>query len=193
MVENNTVYTYNGKNATIEFKMPYDHLEWADGSCADYQDTVERVNPQIIKWYHGMGGSYQGDWWSAGYDANGNWFQKQGSFGTCALCDELEGCDTPELAMGFLEEMERLDPIGGSALEALIYLEKEKANTYSDAIEAIDEVMKGIKEYCEEMACVKEAVDEMMEKVKSGEIKTHRYTLEEFEKEFGLDKDDNGE
>lgn len=183
-MKDNAIYTYKGKKVTVKFKVDGYSKEWGDGRYIDYQDTVEIMHPDI-KWVHGTGGSYQGEWWSAGYNADGEWFSKQGSFGSCSGCDWLESIDDADGMYGFIADMERIDPIGHSAEEAIAYLEKSKDNTYDDAVEAIDEVIKAIKEYCEEMECVKRAIDNMLAKIDSGEIKSHRYTLEEFENKYG--------
>lgn len=144
-MENKEIYTYKGKAATVEFTFDYSMLEWADGSNVDYQDAVEKLHPEI-KWFHGIGGSYQGEWWSAGVDASGQWWGKQGSFGSCSYCDWLQGIETKDAAEEFFADMERIDPIGKSAEEAIAYLLKSKENTYSDAEEAIDDVIRGIRD-----------------------------------------------
>jgi hypothetical protein len=129
---------YKGKKATIKYQVSYG-ITLEDGR-SDYQTILEALHPDIT-WFHGSGGSYQGEWWSAGYDKNGKWFTKQGSFGSCSGCDLLQGIGSQSEAEEFFKDLEVLDPAGKCACQAIKYLKQSKENAWSDAQQAINEVI----------------------------------------------------
>lgn len=113
-----------------------------DGDYTTYGSAIEAMNPGIT-WEYREAGSYQGDWFAVGYNDDFGFYYHNGSYGSCTVCDWLNGIDTEEDAIDFLKKMKIIIPIGNKN-DAIEYLEKEKENTWGENIEALNELQKWI-------------------------------------------------
>lgn len=136
MTEN---YIYKGKNGgEVSYTLP----------GLDYLGALEDLYPDI-KWFYGQDDDYSGYWWAAGVDKEGNWFSKQGTFGSCDVCDWAMGIYSVKEAEEFFADMERIDPIGKSKEEAIAYLEGSMDNTFNNGVCAISDLIKEIRKGCD--------------------------------------------
>jgi hypothetical protein len=112
----------------------------------DYGQAVEEVNPRMV-WFHGRGGSYEGEWLSVGYEygpAPRKWYAVNGSFGSCSGCDTMEALRDANGAMEFLKGLTRKEPIGTTADEIQRWLGAHAKNGWSDTRECVNSVIGAI-------------------------------------------------
>ena len=83
------------------------------------------------EWFDTEEDYYQGDWFAVGVDKEGKWYYHQGTFGSCSGCDWHEGLKDLKDAKEYIDDMEKLVPIG-TKTDAIAYLEETKKNLWNN-------------------------------------------------------------
>lgn len=140
---------YKGRNydinaySAVEYDRGGDpeYNDFVDICYTDYQAILEALHPEY-KWYHGRDNDYQGEWWSAGVDKDGNWAVQEGSFGSCSGCDQLQGVETEQAALSLLKDIDLITPVVG--VDIITYLKQSDNNAMWGGSQAIHELMANI-------------------------------------------------
>lgn len=139
--QHRNTFLVNDKRFTIDNRELYyvdddtDNLE-----SIGYSRALSTLHPEI-EWIFEEGGEYQGEWVAVGKDAEGIWYYKRGSYGSCSGCDWYQGIDDKPAAIDYIKAMMLIDKVGTK--EQLIeYLKKENANGWGEIKEAINKILK---------------------------------------------------
>lgn len=108
-----------------------------------YQTLLEELHPEY-KWFHGVGGDYQGEWWSAGVNSNGQWAIQEGSFGSCSGCDWLQGVDGEADAIELMKQIDCITLLPEGEM-ILPYLYKSMDNAPTEGKSAIIDLVNEIR------------------------------------------------
>jgi hypothetical protein len=138
------IIEYKGHKFKIDFGLEIADEGYNNGNF--YPDFVKLMHPEINWIFSEEEGDYQGEWFTAGKDKEGNWYWKKGSYGSCSGCDWLQAICDEKGAKEFIDEMSKVIKIGKDPKEAIGYLEKELDNLWEDANKVIKEIIKKIEQ-----------------------------------------------
>lgn len=112
-------------------KRKYKDIEYEldNGLSVGYCKSLELLHSDL-KWYHEELGCYQGSFYSLGISRDKIFYLKVNSYGSCSVCDWIQGINTVEEAENFFKHQEKLQCLGKDKNKVIEYLRKEMENNY---------------------------------------------------------------